>query len=315
MRIVFEPPPAYFVHVPKTGGLTMGSLLETAYTRANYLRMNIRTLAQTAPAQLRHYRCYHSMHQGRAMLELIGRHDLTLFTFVREPIERTVSQILYLQRVVAKHPEAFTPDYLAAVAPIVQTDFSDDLDPQAFAQACDAQIRALGVLEDYTPLFKGSPDADSGRTLVSPYPLPPKMDSGNKDLLLENACSWLGAMAVVGVTEHYAESVQMICDALGLPMPAHLPRHNRNPQRTDPAVHYQRQLPPKVVAQLAELTRHDQELYACAYDHFQQQWANFRAHPRRTYSLAPRLRLAAPKLRQKLAAVKRVIKAEQRALA
>jgi hypothetical protein len=102
-------------------------------------------------------------------------------------------------------------------------------------------------------------------------------------------------MAIVGVNEHFNESVLLVCDVLGIPAPTSLPRANRNPQRTNQKERYRSTLAPRVAEQLAELTQHDQELYSIAYERFQQQWAQYQAHPRRTYSIAPRLRALRPK--------------------
>lgn len=308
MKYLFEPPPTYFVHVPKTGGLSLGAWLEKAFRPSACIRLKPPTLARLTPDELKQFRFYHAMHQGRTLLTLTGRSDLTCLTMVRDPIERSVSQMLYLQRVVAQQPATFTPEYLAAVAPILQADLSAPLDPVAFAKACDPQIRTLGILEDYTPLFKGGPDVASGRSLVRPYPLPPLMDTSNQALLLENAYRWLQEMAVVGIHEHYIESVTLIGDVLGLPMPTQLPRQNVNPQRGDVTARYQSQLAPQVLAQLQEWTQPDQALYAFAYNRFQEQWAAYQARPRRTYSLAPRLRQAVPDLRPVLRPLKRLSK-------
>ncbi|NCC31514.1 MAG: hypothetical protein EOM24_05735 [Chloroflexia bacterium] len=54
---------------------------------------------------------------------------------------------------------------------------------------------------------------------------------------------------------------------------------------------YRDQLAPDVVARLEELNGYDLELYAYATELFEQQWARYQAKPRRTYSIAPRVRL------------------------
>lgn len=306
--IHFEPPPTYFVHVPKTGGISLGTFLETNFRREDCVRLNPLKLAQLTPADLPHYRCFHAMHQGRVLLEMTGRSDLTCITMVRDPIERSVSQIYFLQRTVARIPETFTAAYLAQITPLLHADLSECLDHEAFVRACDSQIRTLGVREDYSPFFKGSADAASGRSVLRPYEPPPLMDTSNKPLLLENARRWLAEMTVVGITEYYTESVLLICHALGIPAPANLPRLNVNPSRTDLTSRYRNQLTPAVVAQLADLTHHDQQLYDDATEIFRQQWASYQARPKRTYSIAPRLRHIALVVRPAFRPIKRSVK-------
>ena len=308
MTICYEPPPTYFVHVPKTGGISLGTFLEANFRHADYVRLNPPRLAQLAPADLKHFRCYHAMHQGRTLLEMTGRTDLTCITVVRDPVERSVSQLLYLQRTIAKIPETFTAAYVAQVAPIMHAELSECLGHEAFLQACNSQIRTLGILEDYTPFFKGSVDAASGRTVLRPYDPPPLMDTSDRNLLLDNARRWLNEMAVVGMTEYYAESLLLVCDALGIPPPANLPRHNVNPQRSDLTSRYRTQLAPEVVGQIEALTAHDQQLYGHAHELFMQQWTRYQAHPQRTYSIAPRLRQGAVRLNRPIKRVKRTFK-------
>jgi hypothetical protein len=234
-------------------------------------------------------------HQGKPDIHHDHRdhdHDLITITMVRDPVERAVSQMLFLQRVVREIPHTFTPEYLASVAPIVNASLEDCVDHEAFAQACDRQIRTLGVMEDYTPLFKGSPDASSGRSVLRPYPLPPLMDVDDTSQLLANAKRWLTEIDVVGTTEQYRESVLMVSDLLGIPTPAHLPMLNASPGRGKTASHYRERLPPKLVAQLEELTAPDQELYAFAVERFRELWSRYQARPRRAYSISAHVRQA-----------------------
>jgi hypothetical protein len=288
----FEPPPAYFIHIPKTGGISLGRLMESAYLPWDRVRLNPPVMRTMTLERFRTFRFFHAFHQGRRLLEMTGRADLLTITMVREPVERAVSQMIYLQRTVRQIPHTFTQEYLAAVAPIVNAPLEDCVDREAFAHACDSQIRTLGVMEDYAPLFKGSADATSGRSVLRPYPLPPLMDVGDASQLLANARRWLSEIDVVGTTEHYRESVLMVSDLLGIPVPAHLPRLNANPGRGRTASQYRERLPAALLAQLHELTAHDQELYAFALDRFREQWGRFQARPRRTYSIGAHVRYA-----------------------
>lgn len=288
MRIGLSPPPTYFVHVPKTGGVSLGSLLESAYLPGQRIRLNPPRMRHLTLERFRRYRCYHAMHQGRGLLELTGRTDLACITIVREPVERAISWILYLQRMMRQIPHTFTREYREAVVPLLDAPLEVWADHDVFEQACDSQLRTLGMLEDYTPLFRGSPDAASGRSLLRPYPLPYLMNGHDRDQMLENATRWVDSMAVVGTTEHYSETVELLCELLGIRRPRTLPYQNANPARVDAGSRYRSQLCPRLIGQIEERTTHDRQLYEFAREKFREQWSRHRTRPRRTYSIGPR---------------------------
>lgn len=163
-------------------------------------------------------------------------------------------------------------------------------------------------------MFKGSVNAATGRTAQIPYPLPNITNISDMKLVLENAQQWLSEMAVVGLTERYAESVMLTCELLGIAPPPVPPRANVNPQRTSAAMRYRDQLDADVLTRLEELNCYDLELYALAQDRFAQQWSAYQARPRRTYSIAPRLRHIALVVRPAFRPVKRLAKRVIRSL-
>ena len=86
MKLTIEPPPAYFVHVPKTGGITLGRFLEDAYLPWERVRLNPPVMQTVTLEQFRRFRFYHSFHQGRRLLEMTGRPDLlTIPRALRSP--------------------------------------------------------------------------------------------------------------------------------------------------------------------------------------------------------------------------------------
>ena len=293
MTISLEPLSAYFVHIPKTGGVSLGTLLEKSYLPWQKIRINPPNLRRVRVEHFGKFRFYHAMHQGRTLFDMTGRSDLVCFTMLRDPVERTCSQIRYLQRMVREMPHTFTAEYLAEVAPIVNASLEDCLDHAAFIAACDSQIRTLGIREDYSALFAGSPDAESGRSVIRPYPLRPLMDTSDRSALLSNAISWIDTMEVVGLTERYEESVLMICDVLGTPIPSALPRLNTNPHRNTPSSDYRRTLSPRVIAQIEDLTSFDRVAYNYATEKFRERWGLYQSKPKRNYSIGAYTRSAA----------------------
>jgi hypothetical protein len=278
--------------VPKTGGTTLAHFLGSLYSFRQKVKLIPPRLAKLRLSELPNYRFYHAMHQGRQMLALTGRCDLLCVTMLRDPIEWAVSHILYFQRLAREQPGHFLPEYLEATRPLLKADLTEPVDEIAFGLACKSQTRTLGILEDYRPLFRGGPDVASGRSIIRPYPLPPLMDVHDQDALLANALAWLETFQVVGITEHYGRSLELVCDALGVAVPTAVPQVNANPGRPAGKSDYARRIAPRLRDQLAALTAADQELYAAGLERFEAQWSRYQAQPKRLYSIGSRMRTA-----------------------
>lgn len=291
MRLRFEPPPLYFMHLPKTGGVSLRRWLRTCYGRPGYVDLDVPQLGQFTISDLKQFRCYHSAHHGRSMFDLIGRADLPVITMLRDPVERTASEFYHRQRAVANSPERFTEEYLREARPNWRGEIQECIAREHVGRALYCvQMRCLGRRADYTVFLKHGAESQPGRPFRRPYNIPCQIDLNDHVQLFANARAWLDEMVVVGLTERYAESAQMIADLQGIPVPADRFHANVNPQRTSPAMRYRDTLAPAVVARLEELNRYDLELYAHAVELFEQQWARYQAKPRRTYSIAAHVR-------------------------
>jgi len=278
------------MHVPKTGGVALGQWLRCAYGRG-YFDLDLPQIAELSDHRARSFRCYHAWHHGRSMFEWLGRSDLVVFTMLRDPIERVVSAFKFRQRRLVEAPTNFKQEYLALMRPIQSSRIEECLDHELITDILsNGQVRLLGIREDYATFLTDLRQNRQDDALLRPYAVASLIDCDNLPLLYTNARRWLDEMAVVGLTERYAESLLMIGDLLGIPVPTDQPRANVNPERTDATLRYRDQLAPDVVARLEELNRYDLELYTHATELFEQQWARYRARPRRTYCIATHVR-------------------------
>ena len=295
ISLLFEPKPVYFMHVPKTGGCSLGKLLRSAYA-GGYFDLSLKHITQLTDRNVMEFRCYHDWHNGQSMFEWLGRPNLSVITMVRKPVERAISHFNFQLRFQAAKPEVFKPEFLAQLGRLSDAELSECLDDQLVAHIIsNAQSRHLGNRRDYgrfLSVIEGyAPDAQT-HALQFPEDVPQLMNEDDMPTLSANAHTWLSEMAFVGLTERYVESVLLMSDLLGIPVPYDLPRANVNPLRTDPAMCYSAQLAPDIVARLEELNRYDLELYDHANDLFKQSWARYRARPNRTYSIAASLRVS-----------------------
>lgn len=292
MKLRYHAPPLYFLHVPKTAGVAFGTLLASAYGRKERIHLAPPALAhQTVEQVQQQYRLYHSWHQNRGMYDLLRRKELACITLLRDPVERAVSAIRYRQRCTTDSPQQFTPEVLARLLPLRHADLAECLDHRVFWWMVENyQTRQLGLKSDYSPFFGCGVGPGQEAPHEFGIPLPLLTEVADAKAVFANACAWLDEMTIVGVTERYTEMVILTCDLLGIAPPLQALQVNVNPQRSSVTMRYRQQLEPATIARLEELNRYDAKLHAYAYELFEQQWARYQARPRRTYSIAPRIR-------------------------
>jgi hypothetical protein len=291
-KTFIEPPPVYFMHIPKTGGTSLGKWLRICYGQRRYTDLDVLPLGRLSTETLKSFSCYHDWHYGRGMYELIGRPDLPSVTLLRDPVERTVSEFYERLRAAKRHPAHYRKEYLDIVNAAADKTFDLCLDHEFVRRyLTNVQTTCLGRRQDFAPYLQGGSLQPIDESIfLRPFKWFNDIDQ-TPARLLTNSHAWLDAMAAVGLTERYDDSVLLIADLLGLPLPVHLTPSNINPQRRNSSMRYRDQMPPAVIAYLEEINRFDLELYAHARELFKQQWARYQARPRRTYSMAPRLRL------------------------
>lgn len=310
-RLHFEAPPIYFMHLPRTGGTALGKWLRAAYGGGSYVDLKAETLPEIHATRLRRFSCYHSWHLGRGMFHWLARPDLTCFTLLRQPVERTVSDIYGIQRAARNHAHRFTTTCLAELQPWLHATADDCVRSGVMDNLLmNAQSRILGSIRDYSVLLQAPHDAAQPRQPLNAvswfdFPWLEQAATTSEAAHYGRAAAWLKEMAVVGLTERHTESLLLISDLFGIPAPADLPRINANPWRADPAMQYRDQLAPDASARLEELNACDLQLYAYATELFEQQWARYQARPRRMYSIAAHVR---PLLRPVKATIKRIIR-------
>jgi len=142
-QLLFEPPPVYFMHVPKTGGTSLGRWLRDHYGRRDYFDLSLTRLNRYTPTDLRQFRCLHSWHHGQSMFDLIGRTDLLTATMLRDPIERAVSK--FHQRALLDNPRDWAEDYLQRMRPILHSELQECLEHELVIKIIsNDQTKVLG---------------------------------------------------------------------------------------------------------------------------------------------------------------------------
>lgn len=273
-----KPTPVFFMHVPKTGGTGIGQWLKTVYRAQDYIHLGVREIADLPADSLARYRCYHSAaHFGYDMLRMTQRDDLAVFTVLREPIERCVSSYHQLRRALLRNPHAFRPDYVARMLDRLPEDIAD-VDHDFLREILTTQTTVLGARRDYEGFFVDlrRRRAIHGRSVfLRPQVVPHVAGTEDPQRTFERAVAWLRSMSVVGLTERFDDTLQLVAHLVGVPPPRRAPIANVNPSRDEPRRTYRAAIPPAMLAYLEEINHDDLALYAMAVDLFEQQWAQF----------------------------------------
>lgn len=243
---IIPKPDVFFVHVPKTAGTSLRSLLEQYHHQDRVAPSNILLrLSQqqgvpkpkvTRTPELDALTCFHNHTNFVDFL----REDLAKVTMLREPIARLNSLMNHWQQWTDKEiKKAPGEDHIKEL--------------KRNAKHMD--------LEELIAIDSGSirRQFHNGmtKTLVSNFPVPEHVKLSDEQLL-DTAMANLDSMDWVGVTERFDDSILLLCDYFSWPIPKATQRLNvrRNPSQQPDQL-------PQSIAHAVELDRAVYE-HACA---------------------------------------------------
>jgi hypothetical protein len=265
-----------FVHVPRTGGTTLHSVLSAAIDRSEVCPERHNRLESLYAAQIANTRLF-SGHYDRRSLDLIPGRNIRSVTMLREPRARIISVYKYLR--------AHTSDTIA----------NDDLELAKLAKSCcfgDFMRAALAVNPStvdntYVRCFGWHLPRRRWEQRAEPSEIHRVDNLGERrDTLLSDALFYLDRMSFIGITEHFDYSLRNIFAAFDLIAPASYTVRHRLSDITasDPAFEpvQEFQLTPSDEELLEELTCLDSIVYRWALDRMPADFADRRPEPQVT---------------------------------
>lgn len=240
----------HFMHIPKTGGSTLWMFLESKfnlqeicpalwiYNKPNsYNPENI--LENLSIPQLENYSFFKG-HLGWLPRKLLSEHCMDTFTFIRDPIELTLSMYSHLVRDESHFPklarkwksfEEFIFD------PFLN---SNNLLNQQTHHFCSDHYKRILPDDELREFF--------GTWIIS--------SNLSSERLLELAIERLHACQFVGITEDYDVSLEMLCTHYNWLLPKKIPIYNQAAARMQKT-----NLPIRVIDRIMELNQLDNVLY------------------------------------------------------
>ena len=274
---VRTPPPFYLLHMHKTGGTTLNSLLEAAYPpEMRLLVWGLDELASLTPETINRYRCF-AGHFGTALFSVLDK-PVACMTMVRDPFERTVSQIRYWRRKRKLGSlRRLTGGDSARALKILRGDIRVALaDADLVAHLQDYQTRSLGLSLDVSRLRR-RPVGE----LEFQEVLRREADGVDPAALVEAAMQRLDTLEIVGITEEFDASAQLLADFVGVALPAPLAPLRVSPEKSALGPRSYREaggLSEDLIDAIDKLTANDRRIYEHARSVFERRRA--RAQPR-----------------------------------
>ena len=240
-----------FVHLQKTGGTTLRSLLEQHYQQDKVcpLRFNLHALSVSELAQFDFF----SGHFDLSTLRYIPRKDSRAITIFREPRSRLIS----IYRFHKAHPlrDEFAKNRFVMLAhELSAEEFFEHPEVRSSPEVFNNYLLAFGRAYSWFVEYRDSLCAD--------------------DLIRasEDAKQNILKLAAFGITEKFQHSVNYIFEALGLPVPATIqavhitddfPKVDTRFNKVDRV-----EITARLNTALDFLTKYDQEIYRFALAEF-----------------------------------------------
>ena len=248
-------PPVYFLHINKTAGTSFATVAQRAFEMERTCPAGLVPELLSLPApQIKGYDYFHG-HFGLGLLSLLPRAQaeaLVIFTLLRDPVDRTISQI----NAHFRNPGTALHQVVAARRGDVNACLAD---PEVAHMLADYQTRSLGLPLDLAalkiqgPPFRGLQEltADAAR-------------GADRGAMLAQARHTLERCAMIGLAERFEESVAGLVRWLGIAYDGPPPRRNVsafNPDTGRPYALSRADLSARTIHRLEDINRLDIALY------------------------------------------------------
>ena len=249
-----DPTTVIFVHVPKTGGVTLRHVLYANYQPHERLHLQKdllpwwqagQRLAELPESERRRIRLMDACHYPFGFHHLLSQ-PCTYVTILRDPLERAISNYYYS----LSHPENQLHERVRQSKASAGLESVGDPASGHF----HSQVLQLAGVPDRQTFFDRS------------WPKGPVCE----DLVEQAKKNLRNCFSVVGIQERYAETLFLCKHLLGLRHISYEPRNKTadRPSRED--------LPPDVVRRIEEQTRFERLLYDYAVTLFEQRFESLR---------------------------------------
>lgn len=249
-------PSIYFLHVPKTGGGTVLSVLRKHYSDREYYRpLDREGPFRLTAAQLSEFRLF-TGHQLYGFEQLLPK-PVTTITIFREPRQRILSLYNHIWRSPRHH---LHKRFVEKSVSLEQ--FLADKNLSGYTHSIYANV--LGTPLDFRFLSRRRHNQNI-EPCIATMELRSLTNSLPIDLKVEIAKYRIEELTLIGITEHMEESINAITTALNLPPATCIPKTNKTPDNEGIMMET---MTLAELAALEEFTEYDEPVYRLACEKF-----------------------------------------------
>jgi hypothetical protein len=269
--------PIFFLHLPKTAGTTLNTILETYFHQKEIFPYYFtRDLPSLSPEELKKYKYFRGHLHYDVITRLLPRKPVTL-TMLRQPVELFISFFAHLQRFSEADLVQWAPRLAAPIRNITLTDFVNEAHLYHISQNSQSYFIVprfdFSTIEELKALL----------TNMRQQPWPVEADD------IKYGQSLLSEFAFVGLSERFQESLFLLAYTFGWRPITEYQTLNIGSNKPEQA-----QISPDILDQIRQINAADQALYDYGQTLFEIRYTEMTQNLLEKYGASAHARLTLP---------------------